>query len=52
VGNHYGKPRWCTERGRVAAFWLALADAAIVCGWLVRRSWACYRWEGRRRRRP
>jgi transposase len=52
-GNQYGKLRWCTERRRlVVAFWLALANAAIVCGRLVRRVWACCRWEGRPRRRP
>jgi transposase len=52
-GNQYGKLRWCTDRRRlVVAFWLALANAAIVCGRLVRRVWACYRWEGRPRRRP
>src|SRR4029453_19246219 len=33
-GNQYGKLRWCTERRRlvVVGFWLALANAAIVCG--------------------
>jgi transposase len=52
-GNQYGKLRWCTERRRlVVAFWLALANAAIVCGRLLRRAWICYRWEGRPRRRP
>jgi hypothetical protein len=52
-GNQYGKLRWCTERRRlVVAFWLALANAAIVCGRLVRRAWTCYRWDGRPRRRP
>jgi IS5 family transposase len=52
-GNQYGKLRWCTGRRRLAvAFWLALANAAIVCGRLVRRAWTCYRWEGRPRRRP
>ena len=54
-GNQYGKLRWCTERRRlVVEFWLALANAVIVCGRLVRRAWAHYRWEGRprRRRRP
>jgi len=52
-GNQYGKLRWCTERrGVVVAFWLALANAAIVCGRLVRRAWTCYRWDGRPRRRP
>ena len=52
-GNQYGKLRWCTERRRlVVEFWLALANAAIVCGRLVRRAWTCYRWQGRPRRRP
>ncbi len=53
LGNQYGKLRWCTERRRlVVEFWLALANAAIVCGRLVRRAWTCYRWDGRPRRRP
>jgi hypothetical protein len=52
-GNQYGKLRWCTERRRlVVKFWLALANAAIVCGRLICRAWTCYRWEGRPRRRP
>jgi hypothetical protein len=52
-GNQYGKLRWCTERRRlVVEFWLALANAAIVCGRLVRRAWTYYRWGGRPRRRP
>jgi hypothetical protein len=52
-GNQYGKLRWCTERRRVVVgFWLALVNAAIVCGRLVRRAWSCYRWDGRPRRRP
>jgi hypothetical protein len=52
-GNRYGKLRWCTERRRlVVAFWLALANAAIVCGRLVRRAWTHYRWDRRPRRRP
>jgi hypothetical protein len=52
-GNQYGKLRWCTERRRLAVkFWLALANAAIVCGRLICRAWTCYRWEGRPRRRP
>lgn len=52
-GNQYGKLRWCTERRwLVVAFWLALANTAIVCGRLVRRAWTCYRWNGRARRRP
>jgi hypothetical protein len=52
-GNQYGKLRWCTERRRlVVEFWLALANAAIICGRLVRRAWTCYRWQTRPRRRP
>jgi transposase len=52
-GNQYGKLRWCTERRRlVVEFWVALANAAIVLGRLVRRAWVSYRWEGRPRRRP
>jgi len=52
-GNQYGKLRWCTERRRlVVEFWLAIANAAIVLGRLVRRAWVSYRWEGRPRRRP
>ena len=51
--NQYGKLRWCTERRRlVVEFWLALANAVIVCGRLVRRAWTHYRWDGRPRRRP
>jgi hypothetical protein len=53
LGHQYGKLRWCTERRQlVVEFWLALASAAIVCGRLVRRAWAHYRWSGRPRRRP
>jgi hypothetical protein len=52
-GNQYGKLRWCTERRRlVVELWLALANAAIVCGRLVRRAWTHYRWHGRPCRRP
>jgi transposase len=52
-GNQYGKLRWCTERRRtVVEFWLALANAAIVCGRLVRRAWSCYRWQTRTCHRP
>jgi hypothetical protein len=53
-GNQYGKLRWCTERRRIVVeFWLALADAAIVLGRLIRRAWTSYRWDGRHRlRRP
>jgi hypothetical protein len=53
VGNQDGKLRWCTERRRpVVEFWLALANAAVVPGRLLRRAWRCYRWDGRPRRRP
>jgi hypothetical protein len=53
LGNQDGKLRWCTERRRlVVAFWLALANAVIVWGRLVRRAWVCYRWDDRSRRRP
>jgi hypothetical protein len=52
-GNHYGKLRWCTERRRlVVEFWLALANAAIALGRLVRRAWVSYRWDARPRRQP
>jgi transposase len=52
-GNQYGKLRWCTERRRrVVEFWLALANAAIICSRLIRRAWTQYRWHGRPRRRP
>jgi len=51
--NQYGKLRWYTERRRlVVEFWLALVNAAIVCGRLVRRAWTCYRWDSRPRHRP
>jgi hypothetical protein len=47
-GNQYGKLRWCTERRRlVVEFWLALTNAVIVLGRLLRRAWVGYRWEGR-----
>ncbi len=50
-GNQYGKLHWCTQRRRqVVEFWLALANAVIVCGRLVGRAWTCYRWEDRPRR--
>jgi transposase len=52
-GDQYGKLRWCTERRRIVVeFWLALANAVIVCGRLVRRAWTSYRWDSRPRRRP
>jgi hypothetical protein len=47
-GNQGGKLRWCTERRRlVVAFGLALANAVIVCGRLLRRAWSRYRWQSR-----
>jgi transposase len=47
-GNQYGKLRWCTERRRlVVEFWLALVNAVIICGRLLRRAWSCYRWDRR-----
>jgi hypothetical protein len=50
-GNQDGKLRWCTERRRlVVELWLALANAAIVGGRLVRRAWTCSCWEDRPRR--
>jgi transposase len=50
-GNQYGKLRWCTERRRlVVEFWLALVNAVIVCGRLIRHAWSCYRWDSRPRR--
>ena len=52
-GNQYGKLRWCTERRRtVVEFWLALVNALIVLGRLLRRAWSCYRWDSRPRHRP
>jgi hypothetical protein len=48
--------RWAAERLRLAVlgayqrpfgleveFWLALVNAAIVIGWLLRRAWSCHR---------
>ena len=47
-GNQYGKLRWCTERRRgVVEFWLALVNALIVLGRLLRRAWTRYRWDSR-----
>jgi hypothetical protein len=43
-GNQYASSGWCTERRRlVVEFWLALVNAAIVLGWLLRRAWSCHR---------
>jgi hypothetical protein len=38
LGHAYRTPQ------AVAAFWLAMANVAIVCGRLVRRAWTCHRW--------
>jgi hypothetical protein len=52
-GNQDGRLRWCTARRRIVVeFWLALANAAVVGGRLVRRAWTQYRWDDRPRRRP
>ena len=52
-GNQYGTLRWRTERRRlVVEFWLALVNAVIVCGRLIRHAWSCYRWDSRPRRHP
>jgi hypothetical protein len=50
-GNQYGKLRWCTERRRVVvAFWRTLANAAVVCGRLVRLGLDLRPLDGRPRR--
>ncbi len=51
--NAHKKLLWCTEReGRVIDFWVALSNAVIIVGRLVREAWSRYRWEGRPSRRP
>jgi hypothetical protein len=51
--NAHKKLAWCTERsGRVIDFWVALSNAVIIVGRLVREAWTRYRWEGRPLRRP
>jgi transposase len=51
--NAHKKLLWCTEReGRVIDFWVALSNAVIIVGRLVREGWTRYRWEGRPSRRP
>ncbi|MDQ3659677.1 MAG: IS5 family transposase [Actinomycetota bacterium] len=51
--NAHKKLLWCTEReGRVIDFWVALSNAVIIVGRLVREAWSHYRWEGRPSRRP
>ena len=51
--NAHKKLLWCTEReGRVIDFWVALSNAVIIVGRLVREARSRYRWEGRPSRRP
>lgn len=51
--NAHKKILWCTEReGRVIDFWVALSNAVIIVGRLVREAWSRYLWEGRPSRRP
>ena len=51
--NAHKKLVWCTEReGRVIDFWIALSNALIIVGRLIREAWTHYRWEGRPDRRP
>ncbi len=51
--NAHKKLLWCTEReGQVIDFWVALSNAVIIVGRLVREAWSRYRWEGRPSRRP
>ena len=51
--NAHKKLLWCTERrARVVEFWMALSEAVVIVGRLVREGWKRYRWEGRPRRRP
>jgi hypothetical protein len=51
-GNQFGKLRWCTERNTPAVeFGLALANAIVTLGRLIRQAWTCYRWDRRPRRR-
>jgi len=51
--NAHKKLLWCTERrSRVVDFWMALSEAVVIVGRLVREGWKRYRWEGRPSRRP
>jgi hypothetical protein len=51
--NAHKKLIWCTEREwRVIDFWIALSNAIIIVGRLIREAWTHYRWEGRSARRP
>ena len=51
--NAHKKLAWCTEKeGRVIDFWVALSNAIIIVGRLIRQAWSRYRWENRPIRRP
>jgi transposase len=51
--NAHKKLAWCTERrGPVVDFWVALSNAVIIVGRLVREAWSRYRWDDRPLRRP
>jgi len=51
--NAHKKLVWCTEReGRVVDFWIALSNAIIIVGRLIREAWIRYRWPTRPGRRP
>jgi len=51
--NAHKKLAWCTERrGPVVDFWVALSNAVIIVGRLVREAWSRYRWNGRPPSRP
>ncbi len=51
--NAHKKLAWCTERrGPVVDFWVALSNAVIIVGRLVREAWSRYRWNGRPLSRP
>jgi aminoglycoside phosphotransferase (APT) family kinase protein len=52
-GNQYGKLRWCTERRLLGvAFWAGAGRRRHLLGRLVRRAWACCRWDAPPRRPP
>jgi transposase len=51
--NAHRKLLVCTERrATVIDFWIALANAVIITGRLLRQAWTLYRWDTRPRRRP
>ena len=46
--NVHKKLLWRTERcGQLIDFWIALSNAIIIVGRLIREAWTHYRWEGR-----